>query len=216
MTSPACESPAGYGRRMGRALRILDPSFAHHVVAKGNDGGWIVRDALDRATFRQRLDGIAAAYGWEALAWCLMRTHAHFVLRAPLGAISGGMQELLGGHARYVNRRHDRNGHLFRNRFFSKTIDTDAYQVASIAYVNRNPVHHLACEDAADWRDSSYRATMGFAEAPAWLNVDESLALFGRDVESGRRALAWHVGSGRVPVSDTITEVQRFEPVVVL
>ncbi len=74
-----------------------------------------------------------------------------------------------------INQRYGRAGHLFRNRFFSKTIESDAHQVASIAYVNRNPVHHCACEDAADWRDSSYRATMGLERAPAWLRVDEVL-----------------------------------------
>jgi len=124
---------------MAREIRVFDPDLLYHVVAKGNNGGWIVRDVDDRQLFTWRMDRVATAYHWEMFAWCLMKNHAHWVLRAREDTISAGMQELIGGHARTMNRRHGRSGHLFRNRFFSTAIETDAHAVASIAYVNHNP-----------------------------------------------------------------------------
>jgi hypothetical protein len=122
------------------------------------------------------------------------------------------MQELLGGHARGMNARHGRVGHLFRNRFFAIPLKDDAHVVASIAYIDRNPLKHGACrEGLAAWRDSSYRAHMGLERGRSWLRVDEALAFFARDVAVAREQLASLVHSGRVPVSDTITDVQRFE-----
>lgn len=196
---------------MGHPLRELDPDSIYHVVSRGNNGGWIVRDAIDRGTFRLRLGHIARTHHWEVFAWCLMTNHVHVVLRAPEGKISVGMQELNGGHARCVNRRHGRTGHLFRNRFFSVEVATDAHLVCSIVYVNRNPLAAYLCETADEWRDSSYRATMGIEAAPDWLALDEILGVFGRRPASARATLADLVSSGRVPVSDTITRVQRFE-----
>jgi putative transposase len=200
---------------MARPPRLLDASRSHHLVAKGNNRGWIVRDAIDRNAFRFRLGEIAGSYAWEVLAWCLMTNHVHLVTRAPCGSISAGMQQLIGGHARYINQRHGRSGHVFRNRFFATTIENDSHQLASIAYVNRNPVRHLACDDAADWRDSSFRATAGLESAPSWLLVDEVLSLFGVNRIDAQRRFVWHVSSGHVPVSDTLAEVQRFEDVLV-
>jgi putative transposase len=196
---------------MGHPLRCLQPESVYHVVSRGNNGGWIVRDAIDRAAFRERLDRIAVRFSWEILAWCLMRTHVHFVFRAPGGAISNGMQALIGRHAQCVNRRHGRSGHHFQNRFFSVEVATDAHLISSIAYVNRNPVAAFVVEAADDWRDSSYRATMGIVPAPRWLALEEALGVFGRTPATARSALADLVHSGRVPVSDTIEAVRRFE-----
>lgn len=191
---------------------MLDPAWFHHVVAKGNNGEPIVRDEIDRHAFVWRFDRIATDHEWELVGWCLLRNHAHMLVRAPEGAISSGMQELLRGHACGMNARHGRVGHLFRNRFFARQLKDDAHAASSIAYVDRNPLKHGAwVGDLAVWRESSYRAHMGLEAAPSWLRVDEALSFFARDRLLARENLAALVYSGHVPVSDTITEVQRFE-----
>ncbi|MGH3025981.1 MAG: transposase [Gaiellaceae bacterium] len=196
---------------MSRKPRAFDPEWIYHAVAKGNNGEPIVRDGLDRRMFVTRFDRVAADYEWELFAWCLMENHAHWLLRAPQGAISLGMQELLSGHARGINARYDRVGHLFRNRFYAAPAKDDAHVVASVAYIDRNPLKHRATRDLARWRESSYRAHMGLEPSRPWLRVDETLAFFARQPAAARERLASLVHSGHVPVSDTITEVQRFE-----
>jgi REP element-mobilizing transposase RayT len=190
---------------------MLDPEAIYHVVSRGNNRGWIVRDALDRHAFRERLDRVATDYEWEVYAWCLMTTHEHLLLRGPAGSISRGMQELNSRHARGMNRRHGRCGHLFENRFFSVRVATDAHFVAATAYVNRNPLAAFAVERAEDWRDSSYRATMGLDPAPRWLDIGFVLGVFGRDKHAARASLARYVRSGHVPSSEAIDEVRQFE-----
>ena len=196
---------------MATPIRLLDPASIHHVVSRGNNGGWIVRDAIDRAAYRMRFDIVASAYNWEVFAWCLMTTHDHTVLRAPEGCISAGMQALHSRHAVGVNRRHGRLGHLYENRFFAVELADDSHFVAATAYVNRNPVAAFAVEKAEDWRDSSYRATIGLDRAPAWLAVEFVLGVFGRTSERGRAELAERVRSGRVPASEALEEARRFE-----
>ena len=196
---------------MGRENRSFDPDWIYHVVAKGNNGEPIVRDERDREMFVRRFSRVASEYEWELSAWCLMLTHAHWLVRAPVGAISAGMQELLSSHARGMNARYGRVGHLFRNRFFARPLVDDAHVLTSVAYVDRNPVKHGACDSAAVWRYSSYRAHMGLEEAPSWLAVERTLSFFARRPAAARETLARLVYSGHVPVSDTITEVQRFE-----
>jgi REP element-mobilizing transposase RayT len=189
----------------------LDPESVYHVVARGNNGGWIVRDAIDRSAFRSRLGAVAVSFEWQVFAWCLMTTHVHVVLRAPTAAISSGVQSVNGRHAQLVDHRHGRTGHLFENRFFAVEVSTDAHFISSIAYANRNPVAACVVEAAGDWRDSRYRSIVGIAVVPTWLAIDEVLGVFGSTPAAGRAAFVDVVHSGRVPVSDTIDAVRRFE-----
>jgi REP-associated tyrosine transposase len=196
---------------MASPIRRIASGSIHHVISRGNNGGWIVRDAVDRSLFRLRLGDAARAFGWELVAWCLMTTHVHLVGRAPEGGISSGMQVLLSRHANAINRRYGRTGHLFQNRFYSVEVASDAHLISSIAYVNRNPVAAYAVEVAEDWRDSSYRATLGSEPAPGWLGVEEVLALFGPTPERARVNLADMVHNGRVPASEALEGVRAFE-----
>ena len=208
--APACRRR--YRRSVGREHRVIDPDYRYHVVSKGNNGGLIVRDRIDYDSFCHDLDRIATRYLWEVWAWVLMPNHFHLVAQTPPGALSAGMQQLNGNNGRRMNRRHGREGHLVKNRFFSLALESDQHEVASVAYVARNPVKAGLCRNAADWHFSSHRATMGLEPAPRWLAVSTVLERFGDSLEDARKLL-WHrVHSGHLPVSDTIEVVARWEP----
>jgi REP element-mobilizing transposase RayT len=197
---------------VGRETRAIDPDLPYHVITRGNNGGSLVYDRLDVELFIHDLGHVAAKYGWEVWAWCLMTNHFHLVAKTLEGALSRGMQELNGNHSRRTNRRHGRTGHLVQNRFFSVAVDSDAYAVSSVVYVVRNPVNAGLCKTPASWPACSYRATAGLEPAPRWLAVDAVLAMFGKDKERAARAYRDYVHSGHLPVSDTIEELSRFEP----
>ena len=99
---------------MGRELRILDPDEIYHVTSRGNNRGLITFDRTDYACLQEQLAAAATKHRFEVFAWCLMPNHYHVVLRAPEGAISSGLQEINGNHARCTNRRHGRVGTAVR------------------------------------------------------------------------------------------------------
>jgi putative transposase len=193
---------------------VIDPDYPYHVVTTGNNGGRIVHDSIDCRMFRHDLDRAAEKYDWEVWAWCLMTNHFHLVVRTPTGGLSEGMQRLNGNNGRRMNRRHGRDGHLVRNRFFAKAIESEAHLDASVSYVARNPVKAGLCRTAASWPWSSYRATIGLEPAPRWLAVARVLQIFGADRNEAMRRYRDRVHSGHLPVSDTIEEVCREEPAV--
>jgi len=183
---------------MGRDLRVIDREAIYHVIPVGSDKGPI---AWDRHDFESLLADMAKAivrYRWEVFAWCAMTTHYHLVLRAPEDGFSAGFQLLNGNHSRRTNRRHERSAHLFKNRPFAKLVESDAHLSAAILYAVRNPLAAGLCEHASHWSYSSYRATVGQAEPPHWLNVAALHELFGGPEEFARL-----VHDGHLPVSDT-------------
>jgi len=183
---------------VGRDLRIIDPDSIYHVISCGSDRGPIAWDDHDYESLFRDLAKAAVRHGWEVFAWCAMRTHHHVVLRTPARGFSAGFQLLKGNHARRTTRRHGPEAHLFQNRPFAVEVDSDAYLVAAILYVVRNPVEAGVCKHASHWPHSSYRATVGHVEPPPWLNVEALHELFGGAAEFARL-----VHDGHLPVSDT-------------
>jgi putative transposase len=131
----------------------------HHVVVQASSGQLIVLDDIDRASFLRRLVEIRATYEWEPLAWCLLHTHFHLVVRTAQPNLGRGMQRLTGGYASAFNRRHDRYGHLFAGPYYARTIEDDGHLLRACLYVVLNPVAAGICDHPKNWRWGSYTTT---------------------------------------------------------
>ena len=188
---------------MPRPLRTIDPDAIYHVGSRGSNRAQILWDAVDCQSFAEELARVASNYRWSVLAWCLMPNHHHVVLRATEEGFSNGFHQLNGNYSRRTNRRHGRSDHLFKNRPWSRELDSSAHLINALVYVLRNPVKAGICVRSHEWAYSSYRATVGLERPPAWLVVEETLGLFGRTPAAATRELIERVHSGHDPVSDT-------------
>jgi putative transposase len=80
-----------------------------------------------------------------------MSTHYHLVVEAKREQMSHAVHRLIGLYAQSFNRRHERRGHLFENRFSSWVIADEGHLDATIAYVLENPVSAGLCTEAREW-----------------------------------------------------------------
>jgi len=81
-----------------------------------------------------------------------MTNHYHLVVETSSGQVSQAVQYLNGAHARRFNRRHGREGHLFRARFRATLLEDERHLEAACAYVLLNPVRAGLVAAAEDWR----------------------------------------------------------------
>ena len=105
---------------VARRLREEVSGGTHHAIAKGNAGAAIVADDHDRDVFIRRVGETIKRHEWSCLAYCLLDTHVHLILGTPHPNLGAGMKSLLGPYAQNFNWRHEREGHLFRARFYSR------------------------------------------------------------------------------------------------
>ena len=89
-------------------------------------------------------------------AYCLMGNHIHLLLREGAEGLSSFMKRVGVRYVWWYNRKYQRTGHLFQDRFRSEAVETDEYFLAALRYIYQNPVKAGLCEDISQYRWSSY------------------------------------------------------------
>jgi len=145
----------------------------YHVTARGDRREPIFADGDDRRTLLNVLAQGLERFDAEALAYCLMGNHYHFVLQTRRANLSRLMRHINGVYTQRFNRRHRKVGHLFQGRFKAILVDRDSYFLEVCRYVDLNPVRAGLAHRAQDWHWSSYRAHAGLNPGPKWLNSHE-------------------------------------------
>jgi putative transposase len=163
---------------MSRPLRIELAGGLYHVTSRGDRREDIYFGDDDRLAWLEILGAVCRRFQWSCHAWCQMDNHYHAVIETPEGNLSQGMRQLNGVYTQYVNRTHDRVGHVFQGRFKAILVERDAYLLELARYVVLNPVRARMAKRPEQWVWSSYRATIGKADRPPWLHTDWILGQF--------------------------------------
>lgn len=174
---------------MARPLRLEFAGALYHVTARGDRREAIYLDDADRALFLSLLGKVCSRFNWAIHAYCLMGNHYHLLIETPDGNLSRGMRHLNGVYTQAANRRHRRVGHLLQGRYKAIVVQKEAYLLELSRYVVLNPVRARMVAHAGEWPWSNYRASIGTASAPAWLDVEWLLSQF--DAEPGRAVDAY-------------------------
>jgi len=94
----------------------------------------------------------------DIIAYCIMPTHIHFVLKqAKDKGISTFMNNLLNSYTRYFNTKHKRKGPLWESRFKRILVKTDEQLLHLTRYIHLNPVTAYLVEKPHMWAFSSYK-----------------------------------------------------------
>jgi putative transposase len=96
--------------------------------------------------------------GVDVWAYCLMPNHVHLVVvpKRP-DSLCHLFRNAHREYARRINEREGWQGHLWQERFHSFVMD-EAHLMATVRYVELNPVRAGLCDRPNDWRWSSVHA----------------------------------------------------------
>lgn len=169
---------------MARALRLILPNVAVHLVQRGNNRVACFRHDGDHLTYLAYLRHLAKVHRCSVHAYCLMTNHVHLLL-TPAAAVSCAllMRDLGRCYVRYFNRRYERSGTLWEGRFRSCVAESARYVLACYRYIELNPVRAgmVNAPDAYLW--SSYAVNSG-ARSDAWITPHVEYLALGQDQSS--------------------------------
>ena len=181
---------------MSRPLRIQYPGALYHVTSRGDGREAIYLDDRDRTAFFGVMAHVCKRFNWVCHSYCLMTNHYHLLVETPDANLALGMRQLNGMYTQRFNRRHGRVGHVFQGRYHAVIVQKDSHLLEVARYIVLNPVRAGLAASARGWRWSSYRATAGIADPPAWLRTDWLLRSFDRNQVTAASAYQRFVAEG--------------------
>ena len=137
---------------MPRALRILGDDITYHVVANCNAKEFLFKKHSDFTNFMKHIIFCQKTFYFELHAYCILHSHIHLIITTKKGVfLDKVMYEICQRFAVKYNKSHQRTGHFWKNRYFSKVIDDDLYALVCLRYIHRNPVRHGLVKLPTDW-----------------------------------------------------------------
>jgi putative transposase len=179
---------------MPRQARIVLANTPHHIVQRGHNRQTVFVERQDYVYYLDTLKEWKQELDVKVYGYCLMTNHVHLIL-APnddTEHIGKLMKRLAGRQTRYVNHQEGRSGSLWEGRYKSSPIETNAYLLACLRYVERNPVKAGMVENVADYEWSSYAQHSGLTEE-TWLDEDPMYLSLGNDKSTRQQAYAVYV-----------------------
>ena len=125
---------------MPRQARLDALGAVHHVMARDMEGVDLFRTDKDREDFLSRLAEQCEAEALKVYAWAFLFNHLHLLVRTGNRPIFVSMRKILTGYVVRFNRRHQRQGHLFQNRYKSIICEEDPYLMELTRYIHLNPL----------------------------------------------------------------------------
>ena len=149
-------------RPMARLPRNFLPGCAYHVLQRGNDRSIVFRNDEDRRFFLGCLWEAAGQEACDVHGYVLMGNHFHLMVTPQSeSGLSRMIQRIGRRFVGNVNRIHGRTGTLWEGRFRSSLLETHAYALACLRYIDLNPVRAGLARSPADFPWSSYRHHAG-------------------------------------------------------
>ena len=191
---------------MGRLPRVDAPGSRYHLFNRG-----IARRVVfgGREDFRWFLCLLARTVRLgllEVESYALLPTHFHLLVESPEGRLSDALEYIGGQFSKGFNRRHRRDGPLWRGRFGSRRVLGPIYRGTLVRYFDQNC---LAANLASDPFDYPWGSAWhyGRLKGPPWLNrawpeaVSKDMAAAARYApEHYRAAFGGRLGPGIVRV----------------
>lgn len=139
-----------------RTRRKYSPTEMYHIVIRGVNKQNIFFSKEDKIFFLALMYKYSKKLEIKIHAYCLMENHVHFLISAKDKKLSSFMQVLTSVYARFFNKKYDRIGHLFQNRFASEIILDENYYKIVLRYILLNPEKAKICK-YSDYKWSSYK-----------------------------------------------------------
>ena len=139
-----------------KSRRLLGETVCHHMV-QGINKEEIFKTEDNKEKYIELLKKYYKEFKIDIIAYCIMDNHVHMLLYAnDIKQISNFMKNINSIYAMYYNKKTDRVGYVFRNRFKSVPIMDRKQLYTCIKYIHMNPVKAGKVKEESDYRYSSY------------------------------------------------------------
>lgn len=142
---------------MARLPRYVIPGQPQHVMLRGNNRSEIFVTEADYQFFLEKLRLAITKHSCDVHAYVLMTNHLHLLITPnEEEGVSKAMQMLGRYYVQYFNYCYRRTGTLWEGRYKATLIDSEAYLLTCMRYIELNPVRAGMVDHPSQYPWSSY------------------------------------------------------------
>lgn len=181
----------------------LDINNYYHIFNQGNNGEDIFIEEMNYAHFLNLLKKHIIPVS-KILSYCLLKNHFHLLVHIKeiddQKMISRAFSNFFNAYAKSINKKYNRTGSLFRDRFRRIKVLDEEYLKKLIIYVNLNPIYHGFVSKLNEFKHSSYLSLISDDET--FIEKEEVIHLF-NDTEN----FIFYLNTQKIEFDDKLKEL---------
>jgi putative transposase len=159
---------------MSRTMRARSSTGIYHIILRGVNKQNIFEEDLDRKKFVDAIKYYRSISQYRIYGYCLMDNHIHLLIRETEENISDIIKRISSSYVLWYNKKYNRCGHLFQERFRSEKVESNEYFLTALRYIHQNPYKAGMTHDFTKYYWSSYKNYVGSAD---YIDIDYTLEL---------------------------------------
>ena len=141
---------------MPRKARTKSNSGIYHIIMRGINRQTIFEDEEDYKKFIHTIQRFKEICEYKIYAYCLMGNHFHILLKEGTEPLETIMRRICGCYVFWYNRKYERIGSLFQDRYKSEPIEENEYLFNVIRYIFRNPIKAGIVNNVQNYKWTNY------------------------------------------------------------
>ena len=182
---------------------LLQSNKYYHIFNQGNNGENIFIEEMNYFYFLKLVKKHLLPVV-QVLSYCLLKNHFHLLIKTKEAeeerSISKSFSNFFNSYSKSINKKYNRTGSLFRDRFKRVCISEEKYLKELIIYINLNPIYHGFVSDVKTYKYSSYLTLISNKET--LLERKEVIDLFG-DQEN----FIFHLNHKKIQFDEKLQEI---------
>jgi REP element-mobilizing transposase RayT len=142
---------------MPRSARKKSSTGIYHIVFRGINKQRIFEEKEDYLTLLEKLHSFQETSRYEIYAYCLMSNHVHLLMKEGTEEFGLAFRRIGTSYVHWFNKKYERCGHLFQDRYKSEPVEKDSYLLTVIRYIHQNPVKAGLVKKIQEYPWSSYQ-----------------------------------------------------------
>ncbi|MFX4263665.1 transposase [Pelotomaculum propionicicum] len=163
---------------MPRKPRIHYPGALYHVMVRGNNGEKVLNEEIHKSKYLDVLAFYKEKLCFLLYAFCIMDNHVHLLMEVDEVTLSQIMQRIQQVYTQWFNRKYNRTGHVFQQRYKALLCDKENYLLLLIKYIHNNPVKANLGEMDYKWSSHVYYTGK---EKSNIVDTKEALSIFSQN-----------------------------------
>lgn len=129
----------------------------YHIMVQGINKEYILNNAEDKRQYLKFINKVKEKIDIYIVSYCIMDNHVHILIKEDsTECLSSFMHKVNTLYAMYYNKKYNRVGYVFRDRYKSQVIYSEKQLYTCINYIHNNPVKAGICKLASEYEYSSY------------------------------------------------------------